>query len=89
MSTYSQHPEIPVPLELESAVERVATGVERVIVLTDSDGEPQAALVSLSELRQLDVSDALRDGAEEEESDRVGLKLRDSELDMRQRPETD
>ena len=81
MSTHSQHPELPIPQGLEDAVERVASGIERVIVLTGADGEPRAALVSLSELGQLDRADVLQDGAQEEE-DREGLSLRESKTQV-------
>ena len=79
MSTHSQHPELPIPHGFEDAVERVTSGIERVIVLTSADGQPKAALVSLAALRKLDRVDLLHDSEEEEEDDRVGLKLREAE----------
>ena len=81
MSTHSQHPELPIPHGFEDAVERVASGIERVIVLTSAEGEPRAALVSLLDLRRLDTADVLHDREEEEEDDRVGLKLREAGSD--------
>lgn len=76
MTKYSQHPEVQVGEELRETVERVASGVERVIVFTDNGGQPLAALVSLVALRQLDALDALDNGTAAEENDRSGMRLR-------------
>ena len=79
MSTHSQHPELPIPHGFEDAVERVTSGIERVIVLTSADGVPRAALVSLAALEKLDRADVLHDSEHEEQDDREGLKLREAE----------
>ena len=77
MTTSSQHPELPAPDALRDAIERVQTGIERAIVLTDAQGKALAALVPLEVLRQLDARDvAQRDDAAMEESDTAGMHRR-------------
>jgi len=76
MSTYSQHPEVEVTPELRQAVERVRSGIERVVVLTDG-GEPVAAVVSLAALALLNARDvALSNEAQAEEADSSGMHIR-------------
>jgi hypothetical protein len=77
MTTYSQHPEVQVTTELRDAVERVRSGVEPVIILTETGGEPLAAIVSLATLALLDARDvSQRSDAALEESDTEGLRRR-------------
>ena len=77
MTTYSQHPEVKVGPELRDTVERVRSGIEPVIVLTDGSGEPLAAIVSLAALELLDAREvAQRNDAALEESDCAGMRIR-------------
>jgi hypothetical protein len=77
MTTYAQHPEFKVSPELRDTVERVRSGIEPVIVLTDSTGQPLAAIVSLAALELLDAREvAVRNEAALEESDCAGMRVR-------------
>ncbi|MET0342216.1 MAG: hypothetical protein ABW252_14520 [Polyangiales bacterium] len=78
MSTHAQqHPEFVVTPPLRDTVERVRSGIEPVIILTDTDGSPLAAIVSLGALSMLDERDvAQQSDAAMETSDTAGMRLR-------------
>lgn len=77
MTLHSQHPEFEVTDALREAVERVRSGIEPVIVLTDVGGEPLAAVVPLSALQLLDEREiATRSESELEDSDCTGMHVR-------------
>lgn len=77
MTLHSQHPEFEVTDALRDAVERVRSGIEPVIVLTEVGGEPLAAVVPLSALQLLEQREvATRSDSELEENDSAGMRVR-------------
>lgn len=76
MTRHSQHPEVKGGHELQDAVERVASGVEQVVIVTDAVGEPLAAIVSVALLRRIDETDTTGEGAQADEADRSGIRFR-------------